>query len=168
MKAHRRNDLERPKKDPGERRDSVRFPLALEARYSVAHGETGLGRIVDISKSGLRFSLKAPLPPGRRLDVAINWPVLLDGRVQLQLLVTGRVVWSNGSETALRIYRHAFRTRGVGLSPATKETEFDSAASDRDDKVQWPEGMAFSGAAVQLAEMARLGSFGHAAGKLLG
>jgi hypothetical protein len=113
-------------KDPGpDRRASVRFPLTLEVRYSVSHPcalvETGSGQIIDLSSSGLRFAAHGRLEPGLKLDVAINWPVLLDGRVQLQLILTGVVVWSSGTETALRIQRHDFRTRRVGLKAASPQ-----------------------------------------------
>ena len=77
-----------------------------------------------LSSSGLRFATQGPLEPGLKLDVAINWPVLLDGRVQLQLIVTGVVVWSSGTETALQIQRHDFRTRSVRLK-ATSPQESD-------------------------------------------
>jgi hypothetical protein len=107
-------------KDAGpDRRASVRFPLTLDVRYSVSHRraplETGSGQIIDLSSSGLRFAAQGPMEPGLKLDVAINWPVLLDGRVQLQLIVTGVVVWSSGTDTALQIQRHDFRTRSVRL-----------------------------------------------------
>ena len=107
-------------KEPGpDRRASGRFPLSLDLRYSVSHRraplETGSGQIIDLSSSGLRFAAQGPMEPGLKLDVAINWPVLLDGRVQLQLIVTGVVVWSSGTDTALQIQRHDFRTRSVRL-----------------------------------------------------
>jgi hypothetical protein len=115
---------ERLPKDPGqERRASVRFPLTLDVRYSVSYRrapvETGSGQIIDLSSSGLRLAAQRPLEPGLTLDVAINWPVLLDGSVQLQLIATGVVVWSSGTETGLRIQRHDFRTRAVGLKTAS-------------------------------------------------
>jgi PilZ domain len=117
-------------KDPGPgRRARARFPLTLDVRYSVSHRgapvESGSGQIIDLSSSGLRFAAQRPLEPGLKLDVAINWPVLLDGCVQLQLIVTGVVVWSSGTETALRIQRHGFRTRSVGLNTALPQ-EFES------------------------------------------
>ena len=121
--------LVRLPKDPRpERRASVRFPLTLDVRYSVSHRrapvETGSGQLIDLSSSGLRFAAQGPLRPGLRLDVAIDWPVLLDGRIQLQLIVTGLVVWSSGTESALRILRHDFRTRSVRLN-ATSPQESD-------------------------------------------
>jgi hypothetical protein len=104
-----------------DRRANDRFPLTLDVRYSVSHRgtrvRTGSGQTVDLSSSGLRFAAKGPLEPGLKLNVAITWPVLLDGRVQLQLIVTGVVVWSSATETALKIERHDFRTRSVRPQP---------------------------------------------------
>jgi hypothetical protein len=73
-----------------------------------------LGQTIDLSSSGLRFATKVPLVPGVKVKVSIDWPVLLEERVQLQLIVTGAVVWSSGTETAIQIGRHDFRTRRVG------------------------------------------------------
>jgi PilZ domain len=106
--------MELPKHSGPERRASVRFPLALEVHsFSRRRREVGtrLGNMIDISSSGLRFATPGPLEPGRKLGVAIDWPVLLDGRVQLQLILAGTVVCSTGTETAIRIQRHEFRTR---------------------------------------------------------
>src|ERR1022692_146112 len=90
-------------KEPGpDRRASVRFPLSLDLRYCVSHRrapvETGSGQIIDLSSSGLRFAPQGPLELGLKLDVAIIWPVLLDEHVQLQLVVTGVVVWSSQTD----------------------------------------------------------------------
>ena len=106
-----------PKHSGPERRASVRFPLALEVHsFSRRLGSVGrrLGNMIDISSSGLRFATPGPLKPGRKLAVAIDWPVLLDERVRLQLILGGRVVWSTETETAMRIQRHEFRTRSDG------------------------------------------------------
>jgi len=112
-----------PKDTTLERRSSVRFPLTLDVRYSVLHRngptETGAGQLIDVSSSGLRFSAQAPLETGLKLDVAINWPVLLDGRTQLQLTVSGVVVRSSGTEVSMRIQKHDFRTRSIQLKTAS-------------------------------------------------
>jgi len=123
-----------PKEPKSDRRASVRFPIALDVRYTVSRHralvKTGSGKLVDLSSSGLRFVARGPLEPGLKLDVAIDWPILLDGRVQLQLIVTGTVVWSSDTETAMRIDRHVFRTRGMGLSAALpQESEGPRVAS---------------------------------------
>ena len=102
-----------------ERRGTARFPLDLEVRYTGSGGQgllvTGSGRTTDLSSSGLAFISDNPLPHGLRLDLSIDWPVLLDGAIQLQLTISGVVVRTSGSVTALRIQRHEFKTRRVGL-----------------------------------------------------
>jgi hypothetical protein len=101
-----------------DRRGSVRFPVNLEVRYSVVGHrkpvETGSGRTIDMSSSGLSFTADRPLSIGQRLDLSIEWPVLLDGGVQLQLVTSGVVVRTTGAVTAIRIQRHDFRTRRAG------------------------------------------------------
>ena len=114
-----------PNDDRPERRASTRFPFTLEVRYSVLHqggpGVTGSGRMIDMSSSGLRFTADRPLLAGLRLDVSIDWPALLEGGIPLQLIATGVVVWTRGTETALRIQRHEFRTRRAGLKVVSRQ-----------------------------------------------
>ena len=104
---------------PGpERRASTRFALTLEVRYAIwgARGPVeGSGRTIDLSGSGLSFTADRPLETRQQLDVSIDWPVLLDGGVKLQLIVSGVVVRTDGTATALQIRRPEFRTRRVGL-----------------------------------------------------
>src|SRR4051812_31880667 len=101
-----------------DRRDSVRVPVNLELGYSVVGhrrpAENGSGRAINISSSGLSFIADTPLSIGQRLDVSIDWPVLLDGRVELRIVASGVVVRINGAVTAIRIERHQFRTRRAG------------------------------------------------------
>jgi hypothetical protein len=106
-----------------ERRGSTRFSLNLELRYRVSESPApvaaGCGHTIDLSSSGLRFVAQSPLEPGQILDVAIDWPVLLDGGVPLQLIAAGVVVWNKGTETAMRIQRHELRTGRVRSKVAT-------------------------------------------------
>jgi hypothetical protein len=111
-----------------ERRAHARFPLTWLVRYTVSrHPEPGWGRTIDLSKAGLRFIADKPLEPGLRLHVAIDWPVLLDGGVPLQLCVSGVVVWTRGTETAVRLQHHVFRTR---RAQPTSESLQESFAID--------------------------------------
>jgi hypothetical protein len=101
-----------------DRRASVRVPVNLAVRYSVVGHrrpvETGSGRTIDMSTSGLSFTADRPLSIGQKLDLSIDWPVLLDGDVQLQMVASGVVVRTAGAVTALRMGRHEFRTRRAG------------------------------------------------------
>jgi PilZ domain len=114
-----------PKDHTPERRACDRFPLTLELRYTQSYRravfETGSGRMIDMSSSGLRFTADRPLLTDLGVDIAIDWPALLDGGVQMRLIVAGVVVWTNGTETALRIERHGFRTRRVGLKAVSRQ-----------------------------------------------
>ena len=111
--------VQTPRGPSPERRASTRFALPLEVRYAISRPhapvETGSGRSIDLSSSGLSFTADKPLETGRKLDVSIDWPVLVDGGVKLQLIVSGVVVRTDGTTTALRTLRHEFRTRRVGL-----------------------------------------------------
>ena len=112
-----------PKTASAERRAGTRFPLTLEVRYVVSGRkgtvEMGSGRTINLSNAGLSFTADKPLRPGQKLDLSIDWPVLLDGGVRLQLIMAGEVVRTNGNETALCIRRHEFRTRPAGLNVAS-------------------------------------------------
>lgn len=100
-----------------ERRASVRYPLNLDVRYTVSQPsapvEMGVGRSIDLSSSGLRFTTDRVLLPGQTLEVYIDWPAQLQGRVRLQLVAWGVVVRTNGTEIALRLERPEFRTRSA-------------------------------------------------------
>jgi hypothetical protein len=76
--------------------------------------ETGSGRTIDMSSSGLSFTADKPLPVGQDLDLSIDWPARLHGDVQIQLMASGVVVRSSGAVTAIRIERYEFRTRRAG------------------------------------------------------
>ncbi len=107
-----------PKNPDTERRASTRYPVTLEVRYATPGRDArvemmGSGRTIDVSSSGLRFTADRPLLTGQKLEVSIDWPVLLGGDVKLQLVIAGVVVRTNGTEVALQIQRHDFRTRCV-------------------------------------------------------
>jgi hypothetical protein len=126
MERQSERRVRRPENTSSERRASTRFSLNLELRYTVfgrrAPVDTRCGRTIDLSSSGLRFAAESPLEPGLRLDVAIEWPVLLEGGVPLQLIAVGEVVWTKGTETAMRIQRHELRTGRVGMKVVPRES----------------------------------------------
>lgn len=119
----------------GERRACTRYPLGMELRYNVAGWPgplaTGLGRIVDFSSSGLRFLADKPLQSGTRIELSVDWPPVLDGGVRLQLVVSGTVVRTRGTETAVQLLHHEFRTRGAGQKLARAHHASGGAAENR-------------------------------------
>jgi hypothetical protein len=103
------------------RRGSARYSLALEVRYATSGGDVpakiGTGISIDLSSSGLSLITDMSLLIGQGLTAYIDWPVLLNDDVKLQLVITGIVVRTNGTKVAIKILRYDFRTRGVKQQP---------------------------------------------------
>jgi hypothetical protein len=97
-----------------ERRSGRRFEIALDLRWKLLAGErgkdSGTGRTIEVSSSGLSFEAGRPLPAGANLELSITWPVLLRNVAQLQLKVIGEVVRSGNGCAAVRMRHHEFRT----------------------------------------------------------
>ena len=99
----------------GDRRSDRRYDLNLELRWKLVRRilETGTGRTIDCSSGGVLFDTGRAMPVGLDMELAIAWPVLLQTTAQLQLVVSGKIVRSLGSRTAIQMTQHEFRTVGV-------------------------------------------------------
>ena len=96
-----------------ERRCKTRFPFALDVRYrtlSESPALTGIGHTINISRGGLLIESEHELRVGARVEVTVEWPVPLDGRVGLQMVTVGRVGRSSGSNFVLLFRQYEFRT----------------------------------------------------------
>jgi hypothetical protein len=80
----------------------------------------GTGRTIDMSSSGLRFTTDRPLMIGHRIVANIDWPAVLNGDIKLQLVISGVVIRTNGTEVALKIEQHSFKTRSARLESPQK------------------------------------------------
>ena len=98
-----------------DRRHSDRFPIEREVRYRVLNKrsgeETGDGKTVNISSSGVLFTAEHMLLPGRRMELAISWPAQLNNKTALKLVARGRVVRFEGGRAAIEIQQYEFRTQ---------------------------------------------------------
>jgi hypothetical protein len=107
---------QKTRKEATERRKKLRFPIQRELRYKLLEGsvvvETGTGRTIDIGSAGVKFALDRHLTPGACVELGISWPVLLDASCAMRLVVFGRVLRSDGTETVCNIEKHEFRTQG--------------------------------------------------------
>lgn len=101
----------------GERRSSGRFPIQQEVVYTLLDGKTrceaAAGRTVDMSSGGILFTTAEALHPGKRLEIAVNWPARLDGTCRLKLVAMGRVVRSSADRAAIVIEHYEFKTQGA-------------------------------------------------------
>ncbi|MGA2272506.1 MAG: PilZ domain-containing protein [Bryobacteraceae bacterium] len=101
----------------GDRRRDKRYGLELELRWRLIRRrrvlESGEGRTVDVSSGGILFDAGRPLPAGLDVELSVAWPVMLHNMAQLQLVVHGKIVRSDGRRTAVRMVQHEFRTAGT-------------------------------------------------------
>ena len=100
-----------------DRRHSDRFPIEREVRYRVLNKrsseETGDGKTINISSSGVLFTVDHMLLPGRRMELAISWPAQLNNKCALKLVARGRVVRFEGGRAAIEIQQYEFRTQST-------------------------------------------------------
>jgi len=100
-----------------ERRKADRFPIQRELRYKVmskrSGNESGSGKTIDMSSSGISFTTEHALIPGKKIEMAISWPAQLDNRTALKLIARGRVVRCVQGQAAIEIQQYEFRTMGM-------------------------------------------------------
>jgi PilZ domain len=104
-----------------DRRHSDRFPIEREVRYRVLNKrsseEVGDGKTINISSSGVLFTVEHMLLPGRRMELAISWPAQLNNKTALKLVARGRVVRFEGGRAAIEIQQYEFRTQSSAPQP---------------------------------------------------
>ncbi len=101
---------------PYERRQHQRFPMNAAAHY-VFSGIRGEAVTHDISSGGVFLKTPVILPVGKRLQIFIDWPALLDNHCPLRLVVSGRVLRSDTTGTAVGIIRYDYKLRRRGATP---------------------------------------------------
>lgn len=101
---------------PPDRRRSGRFPLDSELGFWILEGrsagETGTGRVVNVSSGGVLLECEKPLDVGTRIKLSIPWPVRLNQKCKLQLVAEGKVVRRHNKGVAVEFGKWEFRTRG--------------------------------------------------------
>jgi hypothetical protein len=97
-----------------EQRRHQRYPIALDAEFHLLdRGQSArlrAAKTVNIGTGGLLLECNDSLPPGRRIEVSIQWPFLLDGLCPLKLVIRGRIVRVRGPVVAIETSHHEFRT----------------------------------------------------------
>jgi hypothetical protein len=107
-----------------ERRQKYRYPLTLELTWKLP-GNTalgGLGQTVNISSSGLLFHNRGILYEkhlGRRIELRLTWPFLLNGSTPLQLVAWGKISRLDEKYCAVRLEHTEFRTVNPNARRAT-------------------------------------------------
>jgi hypothetical protein len=107
----------------GDRRFDRRYAIALELRWKLVRRrkvlESGTGSTLDLSSGGVLFEAGRQLPVGLNVELSISWPALLHDLAPMQLAVSGRIVRTHGSRTAILMSQHEFRTAGGAQEKST-------------------------------------------------
>ncbi len=97
-----------------------RYPISLEFEYRLLSrgrvARLGFGRTLNISTGGVLFEGNDAFPVGSTVEIMLSWPFLLEGVCPLKLMLKGRVVRSNSTESAVQTTQHEFRTAGTRAS----------------------------------------------------
>ena len=92
-----------------------RFPISTPVKYIV--GKTaGEGVTRNIGSDGLLMKTKCVLPQGKRIQLTLDWPAMLDRRLPLQLEIRGKILRSSGTGTAVAIESYEYRLNVAGIS----------------------------------------------------
>src|SRR5438552_18939289 len=98
----------------GDRREGRRYSIQMDLRWRLIRRRkllsSGSGSTVDLSSAGILFDAGRPLPAGLDVELSIAWPVLLNDKSPMQLVVTGRIIRCNANHVAFRMVQHEFRT----------------------------------------------------------
>jgi hypothetical protein len=99
-----------------ERRIDHRYNISLDLRWELVHRRkviaSGTGRTLDLSRGGILFDAGQRLPVDLAIELTIAWPTLHNLR-KMRLLVSGRIVRTSGTQVAIRMSQHEFRTVGT-------------------------------------------------------
>ncbi|HEX3747779.1 MAG TPA: PilZ domain-containing protein [Bryobacteraceae bacterium] len=110
----------------GDRRQDRRYRIHLELRWKLIRRrrvlDSGVGQTVDLSSGGILFDPGRQLPVGLNVELAISWPVLLRNEAPMQLIVSGRIVRTEGNRIAVAMAQHEFRTSGMLSAERGKKT----------------------------------------------
>jgi hypothetical protein len=122
------------------RETCLSFPLRLSVRCrhirpQLRWEQLIVGQSLKISSRDFIFTATETIPAGQALEAFIDWPLLLDNRVRLTLVLEGVVV-SSDQHIVMRIEKYHFRTRGpmdampasTSAAPVQTETAMVAAA----------------------------------------
>jgi hypothetical protein len=103
-----------------------RYPIELKVEYKLLKKgrveRLGNGRTTNISSGGIFFETGDTLPVQGRIELAMEWPFLLEGVCALKLVMRGRIVRKETTGIAVKIANHEFRTAGVRSLPRPTPT----------------------------------------------
>lgn len=97
--------------DEAERRSKLRFPLALGVCFVTRRPPLiSAGQTVNLSSTGALIASQQRLRVGTKIELFVDWPIMLNGTMSLRFVARGRVKRSDSSIFAVSLQQYEFRT----------------------------------------------------------
>src|SRR5579863_1662409 len=101
-----------------DRRSKRRFCTNQDLRYELLGDHdriigSGGGTILNISSAGVCFTTENGFTRGAKVKLTISWPVLLDGRVRIKLIIRGAVLRATSNTVVAKTEAYGFYTRSL-------------------------------------------------------
>ena len=94
-----------------------KFPLHQDVSYKARRRsgipEVATGTTIYMSSHEIRFTTERTVPFGKKLEVTVNWPVMLDRTCHMKLVISGHVTRNDANAAAVRIEHYEFRTKAA-------------------------------------------------------
>lgn len=104
----------------GDRRRDRRYEIQLDLCWKLIYRcrvlETGTGRTIDLSNGGIHYATERRFPAGLNVELSIALPAVAGDAAPRHLVVSGKIVRSDGGRTAIRKRQAQFRRTGGGES----------------------------------------------------
>jgi len=97
---------------------AMQFPLVLPLKYRVISPKakimSGTGSTVLLSSTDIIFEADQPLGAGVQCEISLAWPLLLERRIRLQLVLQSVITRSECQFVMGRVSKYEFRTQARG------------------------------------------------------
>lgn len=93
------------------------YPIRVEVEYQLMKDDLvlkrGTGYTKNMSRTSVWLHSDQVLPAGMPVQLALSWPVLLENKTPLKLVILGRTTRAEGDCTLVHIVSYEFRTRSL-------------------------------------------------------
>ena len=92
------------------------YPIPLQLRYKARSKQgpvQGVGQTRMMSSRGIIFAAGDGLKPGMNVEIVVDWPHLLEGRIRLQLVLEVTITDNRDGVAHGRVALYDFRTAGL-------------------------------------------------------
>ncbi len=115
---------------PANRRSKVRFPIDLPLCYHTIGrlSLSGVGRVLNISSKDVWVICPHRLTPGTPVELLIDWPIRLNGEIDIQLVMNGRVCRCDIDGFAVSFDQHRFRRTAPSVTQRPEARQIDAEA----------------------------------------